>query len=162
MAPPPCHLKCHHEEVTPARQQLVDICGACRSLVDGLTVPATPQPRPDNAETTVVSMANCFTPERKTIRVVSAGRPVSKRIWVAKHIQPCSTFAERVIHVEGQMQSDEEAGEMSGSAWMPVKLGGTLPPLDQRAAGCRSGGPRIWTTLVPACKEYISNCRKSQ
>ena len=27
---------------------------------------------------------------------------------MATHIQPSSTFAESVIHVEGQMQSDEE------------------------------------------------------
>ena len=59
---------------------------------------------------------------------------------MAKHVQPCSTFAESVIHVEGQVQPDEEqraelfgresglwaggkAGEISKHSWSVDKGG---------------------------------------
>ena len=62
MAPPPCHLKRPHEEVTPAHVNRLVVSAALvvLSLVDGLAVPAAPR----NTPTTVVSMANYLPPQK--------------------------------------------------------------------------------------------------
>ena len=116
---------------TCSRQPTRGICGACRSEPRGrLGYPSDPSQHPDSAETTVVSMANCLPPQKGRpfatwsnwfshtrapasrqvgATEISAGMPTHEQAdLVAKHVQPCSMFADR-SSVEGPLLSDEVA-----------------------------------------------------